>query len=343
MARNEEKARSMMNVYLKRHEIGRVQTKRPAHTAFVKTTDECQHWLSQVIREIVDHVALIQNPGLGEDKIREKNDLINKLLRERKFWEKRIMEIGGLAFAEQIGIDVRDERRLREKNAAAGLKSDIALLAGESAVGKKKRSRNQQYGDGGKDGDGGKKFSGQIATSTRALNIEGDFDSKDVIGVDGYFYFGAARDLPGVRELYAKSQVQDLFKVKKRDLKQRADSNYFGFSEDFNERLLREEMEMEERILNKLLEDEKNGKFTMPIAIGHLFKVVDDHADDDDDDDADTAIPNEENNDGGDDENRNQHHQRQEQQQPSVSAPLPIDHSMGDQSSQHQEEVWIGL
>jgi hypothetical protein len=40
-------------------------------------------------------VGEIQNPGLGEFKIRDLNDEINKLIREKAHWEKRIIELGG--------------------------------------------------------------------------------------------------------------------------------------------------------------------------------------------------------------------------------------------------------
>lgn len=40
-------------------------------------------------------VGEIQNPGLGEFKIRDLNDEINKSLREKTHWDKRIIELGG--------------------------------------------------------------------------------------------------------------------------------------------------------------------------------------------------------------------------------------------------------
>lgn len=40
-------------------------------------------------------VTQIQNAGLGEHRIRDLNDQINKLLKEKKHWEIRIKELGG--------------------------------------------------------------------------------------------------------------------------------------------------------------------------------------------------------------------------------------------------------
>lgn len=49
----------------------------------------------QIIREIAKKVAQIQNAGLGEFRIRDLNDEINKLLREKRHWEAQIKELGG--------------------------------------------------------------------------------------------------------------------------------------------------------------------------------------------------------------------------------------------------------
>ncbi len=62
----------------------------------------------QVIKEISKRVQEIQNAGnsirlniilgslgLGEHKIRDLNDEINKLIREKGHWEDRIKELGG--------------------------------------------------------------------------------------------------------------------------------------------------------------------------------------------------------------------------------------------------------
>lgn len=38
---------------------------------------------------------LISTAGLGEFRIRDLNDEINKLLREKRHWEDRIKELGG--------------------------------------------------------------------------------------------------------------------------------------------------------------------------------------------------------------------------------------------------------
>lgn len=55
-------------------------------------------WRREVIGEISKKVAQIQNAGLGEFKLRDLNDEINKLLREKRHWEIQINELGGPNF-----------------------------------------------------------------------------------------------------------------------------------------------------------------------------------------------------------------------------------------------------
>ena len=40
-------------------------------------------------------VLLLNIAGLGEFRIRDLNDEINKLIREKRHWEERILELGG--------------------------------------------------------------------------------------------------------------------------------------------------------------------------------------------------------------------------------------------------------
>lgn len=51
--------------------------------------------LSRVFLEISFNLLLA---GLGEYKIRDLNDEINKLLREKSHWEDRVKELGGVDF-----------------------------------------------------------------------------------------------------------------------------------------------------------------------------------------------------------------------------------------------------
>lgn len=69
--------------------------RRPYLASECKSLYACEKWRMQIIREIAKKVSQIQNAGLGEFRIRDLNDEINKLLREKRHWEDQIKELGG--------------------------------------------------------------------------------------------------------------------------------------------------------------------------------------------------------------------------------------------------------
>src|SRR3954462_9251384 len=99
MARNAEKAQTMLNRFMemKAVELGlkKEDERRPFHTSECDNLTEAEKWRRQVIRDTSKRVSQIQNAGLGEFRIRELNDEINKLLREKKHWEDRVKQLGG--------------------------------------------------------------------------------------------------------------------------------------------------------------------------------------------------------------------------------------------------------
>lgn len=137
MARNEEKAMAMLNrwVKMKRSLNEKKRDRRPDNPLEVEAISECEIWRQSIIREMVKKVSDIQNASLGEHRIRDLNDEINNLLKEKLLWEDRIRELGG-----------PDYRTMQPK-----------ML---------------------------------------------DNDGVELPGSDGYRYFGAAKNLPKVRELF---------------------------------------------------------------------------------------------------------------------------------------------
>ncbi|XP_076972485.1 pre-mRNA-splicing factor ISY1 homolog isoform X2 [Tamandua tetradactyla] len=144
MARNAEKAMTALARFRQAQlEEGKVKERRPFLASECTELPKAEKWRRQIIGEISKKVAQIQNAGLGEFRIRDLNDEINKLLREKGHWEVRIKELGG-----------------------------------------------PDYGKVG----------------PKMLDHEG----KEVPGNRGYKYFGAAKDLPGVRELFEKELRAEL-------------------------------------------------------------------------------------------------------------------------------------
>lgn len=163
MSRNAEKAMSTLARWREAQKEGDdpKSKKRPYLASLCSDLREAEKWRLQIINEVSNLVLLIQNAGLGEFKIRDMNDHINKLLREKRHWERRIIELGGPNY----------------------------------------------------------------------LSAPQKFDGEDEPGPRNYKYFGAARDLPGVRELFAKPDKGPPRKTKA-ELLRGIDCDYFGFREE---------------------------------------------------------------------------------------------------------------
>ena len=122
------------------------------------------------MREIGRKVTEIQNEGLGEHRLRDLNDEINKLLREKLHWERRIIELGGPNYT-------------RHSAKMTDLDGNIVDVPNPSGRG------------------------------------------------PGYRYFGAAKKLPGVKELFDKPP--ELRKRRTRyDIYKRIDASYYGYRDD---------------------------------------------------------------------------------------------------------------
>eukprot|EP01105_Mastigella_eilhardi_P026984 TRINITY_DN806_c0_g1_i1.p1 TRINITY_DN806_c0_g1~~TRINITY_DN806_c0_g1_i1.p1 ORF type:complete len:164 (-),score=30.30 TRINITY_DN806_c0_g1_i1:468-923(-) len=122
MARNEEKANSMLNrwVMMKQEERVGSLRKRPAIASECAKLSEAERWRHQLLREISQKVGEIQNPALGEHRIRDLNDDINRLIREKYHWERRIVDLGGANYARHSQSFFRSTRkRLTQRHSRA--------------------------------------------------------------------------------------------------------------------------------------------------------------------------------------------------------------------------------
>lgn len=82
-------------ITMKNEEKRKPKERRPYLASECRDLADADRWRSEILREIGVKVAEIQNEGLGEHRLRDLNDEINKLLRERVHWERRISELGG--------------------------------------------------------------------------------------------------------------------------------------------------------------------------------------------------------------------------------------------------------
>jgi pre-mRNA-splicing factor ISY1 len=181
MARNQEKAQAMLNrlVQAKKDAARPEKEVRPYLASEVEDLGAAERWRGQVIREIAKGVTEIQNGSLGEHKIRDLNDNINKLLREKKHWERQIKLLGGPDY-----------------------------LAG-----------------------------GQKIT---------DSDGRTAMGQNGYYYFGVAKELPGVRELFER-QTAETVRRTRYELYKLVDGDYYGYRDDDDGLLVKLEQTQEKK------------------------------------------------------------------------------------------------
>jgi pre-mRNA-splicing factor ISY1 len=194
MARPEEKAQNMMNKWVKMREgegIEPRQQRRPHLASLCEHLHDAEKWRRQIVREISDGIMKIQNPGMGEHAVRDLNDQINKLIREKWHWNRRIKELGG-----------PDYHQLE---------------------------RRQQIEEGDSQGGSG-------------LGLKGS---------GGYRYFGAAKDLPGVKELFARHAAK-LTKRKRGDVYKYITPDYYGLRDEEDGVLIELEEEVAARRRAKL-------------------------------------------------------------------------------------------
>jgi pre-mRNA-splicing factor ISY1 len=167
MARPAEKARAMMNKWVamrdgedkQQQQQQQYQRKKRPHLASeVEHLVDAERYRNQIIHEISTKISQIQNPTLPEHTIRELNDSINKLQREKFHYNKRIYQLGGLDY-NMIEKKRQIEQLGNDDDAAAGSSSYYKYygvakdlpgvkehLAKEAAQHKKmKRSDRNQY------------------------------------------------------------------------------------------------------------------------------------------------------------------------------------------------------
>jgi pre-mRNA-splicing factor ISY1 len=189
MARNQEKAQAMLNRFYtaKKEALMGVEQKRPFLATEVESLPEAERWRNQILKEVSKSVSNIQNGSLGEHKIRDLNDKINKLLREKKHWERQIKILGGPDY---------------------------------------------------------------MSMSQRVA----DADGRNAMGGEGYYYFGAARELPGVRELFEKTRPVEN-KRTRYDLYKLIDGDYYGYRDDDDGKLEVLEKKAELKAMEKAEEE----------------------------------------------------------------------------------------
>ncbi|KAF3768697.1 Isy1-like splicing factor [Cryphonectria parasitica EP155] len=100
MARNSEKAQSMLFRFREAQaaDLGIIdagRTRRPRAITEQDSIPACERWRGQVLKEISRKVSRIQDPALSDYQVRDVNDELNRLMREKHAWEVQIRNLGG--------------------------------------------------------------------------------------------------------------------------------------------------------------------------------------------------------------------------------------------------------
>lgn len=115
-----------------------------------------------------------------------------------------------------------------------------------------------------------------------------DHEGKEVPGNRGYKYFGAAKDLPGVRELFEKEPIPPPRKSRA-ELMKDIDAEYYGYRDEDDGALVPLEQEYEKEVILKAVEKWKTerearlagGREEVEEEEEHMYAVKEDeHSDD---------------------------------------------------------------
>jgi len=186
MARNEEKALTLFSKW-QSFKTGQsvLGSKKTIISSECNSIQDAEKIRRDIIRDITKQIALISNnASLGEHRIREINDDINKKMKTKHYWDIKIRELGGV-----------DAKKIRN-----------------------------------------------------FYDIEG----KELPGVPGYKYYGLAKELPGIRELFAEEEdmIKERKKIRSRaDLYKNITPDYYGYRDDDDGILILKESLQEKQLI----------------------------------------------------------------------------------------------
>lgn len=100
MSRNKEKAQSALNRFqtYKNQQAGVLESNpqlRPKYVQLVESLPQAEKWRTVVLSEISIRLTRIQDPTISDFLVRELNEELNKLFREKRAWEYHVKSLGG--------------------------------------------------------------------------------------------------------------------------------------------------------------------------------------------------------------------------------------------------------
>ena len=215
MARNEEKALTLFSKW-QSFKTGQsvLGSKKTTISSECNNINDAERIRREIVRDITKQIALISNnASLGEHRIREINDDINKKMKSKHYWDIKIRELGG--------VDAKKVRNFY------------------------------------------------------------DIEGKELPGVPGYKYYGLAKELPGIRELFAEEE--DMIKERKK-IRSRADMyknitpDYYGYRDDDDGILILKEKIQEKQLISSANKEhtDKRKKIMTSIQNGDVASLTQD-------------------------------------------------------------------
>ena len=150
----------------------------------------CEKWRNQVLKEVTRRISRISDASLTDFQVRDLNDEINKLQKEKHMWEVQLKNLGGTNYI---------------------------------------------------------RFQGNAT----------DAEGRVIGSHKGYKYYGRAKELPGIKELFSELAIPQKHNKTKQDLADlQLDTTYFGYRDEEDGRLLAYEAEREAEARANLLADD---------------------------------------------------------------------------------------
>lgn len=189
MSRNAEKAQSMLyrwkSQQASKQGITDTSGQRPKNITNIDSPATCEKWRNQVVKELTRKIDKINDASLTDFQVRDLNDEINKLQKEKYVWEIQLRNLGGTNY----------------------IRTQSAYDTAGRTIGSHK----------------------------------------------GYKYYGRAKELPGIKELFSEPAPPPKPKRTKEGLLAlKLDSAYYGFADETDPKLLAYEKEREEEALENL-------------------------------------------------------------------------------------------
>lgn len=191
MSRNSEKAQSMLYKWRSQQaaQQGVIDSsgRRPRNIMDCTSAAACEKWRNQVLKEVTRKISKINDASLTDFQIRDLNDEINKLQKEKHMWEVQLKNIGGTNYI---------------------------------------------------------RFQGNVT----------DSEGRVIGSHKGYKYYGRAKELPGIKELFSELAAPQKQKKTKQDLTNLAlDSTYYGYRDEEDPALLLYEKTRETEAFENLM------------------------------------------------------------------------------------------